>query len=111
MVNRSKFVEGVDHAADAFIAKDIAGDPDREQVVEPLSEKGLGGLPGVRASQDQGEGRLLRSAVGIVLPETDLGLVAGDDDRLLGDRHPAVSHERRELSVSSPQPVHCQVRG
>jgi len=111
IADRGELVQGVDHAADALIAEDVARDPDREQVVEPLPEKDLGGLPRVRTSQDQGERTLLRPAVGIVLPETDLGLVAGDDDRLLGDRLPAVVHESREVGIPCPQPVHRQLLG
>ena len=71
---RGELVQGVDHAADAFVAEDVARDPDRENLVETLPEQDFGGLPRVGASHDQGERALLRPAVVIVRAETDLGL-------------------------------------
>src|SRR5271165_3974780 len=78
IVRRGELVQGVDHTSDALVAQDVARDPDREQVVKPLPEKDLGGLPRVRTSQDKREGALFRSAVGIVHSKTDLDLMGRD---------------------------------
>ena len=84
-----ELIQGVDQAVYALIPKNIARDPDREEVIESLPKKDLRGLPCIRTAQDQREWALLLSVVGIVLAKTDLRLDAGNYDRLPGDRRPA----------------------